>query len=49
MHDCVLHDRPVVVTMKLRVLANKAQGVAGGYNANVVFVFNGMPSAWHGE
>ena len=44
---CVADKAAVVVPMKLAVLANQAQGVQGGYDAEVVFVFNCMPAAWH--
>ena len=45
--QCVVDKVPVVVPMKLKVLQNMAQGVQGNYEADVVFVFNCMPAAWH--
>ena len=38
--------KAVVVTMKLDVLANKAQGIQGGYTADAVWIFNSAPSGW---
>ena len=38
--------KAVVVTMKLDVLANKAQGIKGGYTADAVWIFNSAPSGW---
>lgn len=32
--------------MKLKVLTNKDQGIRGGYEADVMFVFNSMSSKW---
>ena len=42
-NKCVADKVSVVVPMKLKVLQNKAQGVQGGYDADVVFVFNSLP------
>lgn len=36
----------LVVSMTLLVIPNQAQGVQGGYEADVVFVFNCMPDNW---
>ena len=44
---CVEKRASVVVSMKLKVLENEAQGVQGGFYTDVVFVFNSMPEAWH--
>jgi hypothetical protein len=44
---CVTNSHPVVVPLRLRVLENSAQGVQGGWEAHVIFVFNSMPKAWH--
>ena len=46
-NKCVADKVSVVVPMKLKVLQNKAQGVQGGYDADVVFVFNSLPAAWN--
>ena len=47
MSKCVADKAAIVVLMKLAVLANLAQGGKDGYDAEVVFVFNCMPAAWH--
>jgi len=43
---CAADKVSLVVPLHLRVLENKAQGVQGGFDAHVVFVFNSMPEAW---
>jgi hypothetical protein len=44
--ECAADKACIVVSLHLRVLENKAQGVQGGFDAHVVFVFNSMPEAW---
>lgn len=44
---CAEDKVPLIVSMALKVLPNHAQGVEGGYDAEVVFVFNSMPDLWH--
>ena len=46
MSKCIADKAAIVVLMKLAVLANLAQGGKDGYDAEVVFVFNCMPTAW---
>eukprot|EP00931_Biecheleriopsis_adriatica_P017564 TRINITY_DN12554_c0_g1_i2.p1 TRINITY_DN12554_c0_g1~~TRINITY_DN12554_c0_g1_i2.p1 ORF type:complete len:573 (-),score=96.76 TRINITY_DN12554_c0_g1_i2:75-1793(-) len=41
-----VEDKPVAFNMRLPVLRNDLQGVEGGYEADVFFIANTMPSAW---
>ena len=35
--------------MKLKVLPNTSQGIEGGYEAEVIWIFNTMPAKWYTE
>jgi len=41
--------QPISCRLKLKVKANKTQGITGGYVADVLFLFNSMPSDWKGN
>jgi hypothetical protein len=38
--------QPISCRLKLTVIPNPTQGIAGGYEADVLFLFNSMPSDW---
>lgn len=46
---CLKDKIPPVVPMKLNVLPNPTQGIEGGYEAHVIWIFNAMPDTWYNE
>ena len=41
--------QPISCRLKLEVKPNPTQGITGGYVADVLFLFNSMPSDWKGK